>query len=86
METPKGLIPTIIKLINIAEDNKELIEGIDKKNFVKNKLKQILNKEIDDIIDPIIDSIIDGLVDIANEKLKLFKKSKFSKISICLKK
>ncbi len=29
METPKGLIPTIVKLINIAEKDKELIEGIE---------------------------------------------------------
>ena len=82
METPKGLIPTIVKLINIAEKDKELIEGIDKKNFVKNRLKQIISDKLIDIIDPIIDSIIDGLVDVANNKIKLFKRSKFCK---CIK-
>ena len=77
METPKGLIPTIVRLINIAEKDKELIEGIDKKKFVKNRLKQIVTDELIDIIDPIIDDMIDGLVDIANNKIKLFKKCKF---------
>jgi hypothetical protein len=77
MEHPRGLIPTLTMLINLAEKDKDLILGIEKKNFVKNRLKQILTNDMIEIIDPILDNIIDGLIDIANNKIKLFKKSKF---------
>ena len=77
MEHPKSLINTIVNLINIAERDIELKEGIDKKNFVKEELKQIITDEMSDLIDPILDSLIDDLVNIANNKIKLFKKCKF---------
>ena len=77
MEHPKSLINTIVNLINIAERDIELKEGLDKKNFVKEELKQIITDEMSDLIDPILDSIIDDLVKIANNKIKIFKKCKF---------
>ena len=64
-------------LINIAERDVELKEGLDKKNFVKEELKEIITDEMSELIDPILDSLIDDLVNIANNKIKLFKKCKF---------
>jgi len=77
MQKQKSLINTIVNLINIAERDVELKEGIDKKNFVKEQLKEIITDELNELIDPILDSIIDDLVNIANNKIKLFKKCKF---------
>ena len=77
MQKQKSLINTIVNLINIAERDVELKEGIDKKNFVKEQLKEIITDEMSDLIDPILDSLIDDLVNIANNKIKLFKKCKF---------
>ena len=77
MQKQKSLINTIVNLINIAERDVELKEGLDKKNFVKEELKQIITDEMSDLIDPILDSLIDDLVNIANNKIKLFKKCKF---------
>jgi len=77
MQKQKSLINTIVNLINIAERDVELKEGIDKKNFVKEQLKEIITDEMSNLIDPILDSIIDDLVNIANNKIKLFKKCKF---------
>lgn len=79
MEHPRGLLQTLTTLINLAEKDKELIIGEDKKKFVKMRLKQIVTDDLMELIDPILDNLIDGLVDIANKKLKLFKKSKFCK-------
>ena len=78
MEHPKSLINTIVNLINIAERDIELKEGLDKKNFVKEELKEIITDEMSNLIEPILDSLIDDLVNIANNKIKLFKKCKFS--------
>ncbi len=77
MQKQKSLINTIVNLINIAERDVELKEGIDKKNFVKEQLKEIITDELNELIDPILDSIIDDLVNIANNKIKIFKKCKF---------
>jgi hypothetical protein len=77
MDHPRGLIQTLTMLINLAEKNKDLILGIEKKNFVKNRLKKIVTNDMMELINPILDNLIDGLIDIANKKLKLFKKSKF---------
>jgi len=77
MQKQKSLINTIVNLINIAERDVELKEGIDKKNFVKEQLKEIITDEMSNLIDPILDSVIDDLVNIANNKIKLFKKCKF---------
>ena len=77
MEHPKSLINTIVNLINIAERDIELKEGLDKKNFVKEELKEIITDEMSNLIEPILDSLIDDLVNIANNKIKLFKKCKF---------
>ena len=79
MEHPRGLIQTLTMLINLAEKDKDLNIGDDKKQFVKNRLKQIVTNDMIELIDPILDSLIDGLVDIANKKIKLFKRSKFCK-------
>lgn len=79
MNHPRGLIQTLTMLINLAEKDKDLIKGIDKKNFVKNRLKQIITDDMIELINPILDNMIDGLVDIANKKIKLFKKSRFCK-------
>jgi len=77
MQKQKSLINTIVNLINIAERDVELKEGLDKKNFVKEELKEIITDEMSELIDPILDSLIDDLVNIANNKIKLFKKCKF---------
>jgi len=77
MEHPKSLINTIVNLINIAERDIELKEGIDKKNFVKQELKEIITDEMSNLIEPILDSLIDDLISIANNKIKIFKKCKF---------
>ena len=41
MQKQKSLINTIVNLINIAERDIELKEGLDKKNFVKQELKKL---------------------------------------------
>lgn len=76
-QNPKSLISTIVNLINIAERDIELKEGLDKKNFVKEELKEIITDELNELIEPILDSLIDDLISIANNKIKLFKKCKF---------
>lgn len=79
MEHPRGLIQTLTMLINLAEKDKDLNIGDDKKQFVKNRLKQIVTNDMIELIEPILDNLIDGLVNIANKKIKLFKRSKFCK-------
>ena len=73
MQKQKSLINTIVNLINIAERDVELKEGLDKKNFVKEELKEIITDEMSELIDPILDSLIDDLISIANNKIKIFK-------------